>query len=129
MRLAAQVKGGFYPAHEVGCGSCRFLLAATGGSKVRNPRSLCRRRDGHSAIERLLRCPPTSVHAIELDDSRADAIRAALPEAHVLAPADFFGCRASFGSFSFIWLNPPFDYSYGGIPGGRSISHGEPRNG
>ena len=37
-----------------------------------------------------------------------------LPEAHVLAPASFFGCRASLNSFSFIWLNPPFDDSYGG---------------
>jgi hypothetical protein len=62
----------------------------------------------------LLCCPPTSLHAIEMDDCRANAIRTSLPEAHVLAPADFFGCRASFGSFSFIWLNPPFDYSYGG---------------
>ena len=24
------------------------------------------------------------------------------------------GCRASLNSFSFIWLNPPFDYAYGG---------------
>ena len=52
--------------------------------------------------------------AIELDDSRAAALHAALPEARVLAPASFFGCRASFKSFSFIWLNPPFDHSYGG---------------
>ena len=52
--------------------------------------------------------------AIELDDGRAEALRAALPEARVLAPADFFGCRASFHSFSFVWLNPPFDFAYGG---------------
>ena len=53
--------------------------------------------------------------AIELDDGRADKVRAAtLPEAHVLAPASFFGCRASFNSFSFIYLNPPFDHAYGG---------------
>lgn len=41
-------------------------------------------------------------------------LHTALPDAPVLAPADIFGCRVSFGSFSFIWLNPPFDYSYGG---------------
>jgi hypothetical protein len=52
-------------------------------------------------------------YAIELDDGRAETCRATLPEAHVLAPASFFGCRASFNSFSFIWLNSPFDDSYG----------------
>jgi hypothetical protein len=54
------------------------------------------------------------IFAIELDDSRTEILRTALPEAHVLAPADFFGCRANANSFSFIWLNPPFDDSYGG---------------
>jgi hypothetical protein len=53
-------------------------------------------------------------YAIELDDSRAQALKNALPDAHVLAPANFFGCRASRNSFSFIWLNPPFDHAYGG---------------
>src|SRR6202043_1380823 len=40
--------------------------------------------------------------------------RATLPDTRVLAPANFFGCRANLNSFSFIWLNPPFDDSYGG---------------
>ena len=53
-------------------------------------------------------------YAIELDDSRAEQVHVALPDAHVLAPASFFGCRATSSSFSFVWLNPPFDYSYGG---------------
>jgi hypothetical protein len=53
-------------------------------------------------------------YAVELDEDRADKLRQTLPEAHVLAPANFFGCRASTNSFSFIWLNPPFDDSYGG---------------
>lgn len=53
-------------------------------------------------------------YALELDDSRAIALQASLADALVLAPADFFSCRASFGSFSFVWLNPPFDYCYDG---------------
>jgi hypothetical protein len=32
----------------------------------------------------------------------------------VLAPADCFGCRATWNSFSLVWVNPPFDESYGG---------------
>jgi hypothetical protein len=62
----------------------------------------------------LLECQSNLVHAIELDDFRAETVRAVLHDAQVLAPADFFGCRASCSTFSFIWLNPPFDFSYGG---------------
>jgi hypothetical protein len=53
-------------------------------------------------------------YAIELDDSRAETLRATLPKAHGLAPADFFGCRTNPSTFSFIWLNPPFDYGFSG---------------
>jgi hypothetical protein len=60
------------------------------------------------------RCPSALTYAIELDDGRADALRMAIPDARVLAPASFFGCRASLNSFSFIWLNPPFDDGYDG---------------
>lgn len=62
----------------------------------------------------MLGCPPALTFAIELDDGRAETLRAALSEARVLAPASFFGCQASANSFSFIWLNPPFDHGYGG---------------
>jgi hypothetical protein len=65
-------------------------------------------------LRQLLGCPPQGTYAIELDDSRAAIIRATLPDSPILAPASFFGCRATFSSFSFIWLNPPFDDSYGG---------------
>ena len=41
-------------------------------------------------------------------------VHATLPEANVLAPASFFGCRTTFNSCSMIWLNPPFENSYGG---------------
>jgi hypothetical protein len=61
----------------------------------------------------LLGCPAALTFAIELDDSRAETCRATLPDVKILAPASFFGCRASFNSFSFIFLNPPFDDSYG----------------
>jgi hypothetical protein len=62
----------------------------------------------------LLGCPQAMLFAIELDDGRAESVRTTLPEARVLAPASFFGCRASRNSFSLIWLNPPFDDAYGG---------------
>jgi 16S rRNA G1207 methylase RsmC len=114
MRLAAQVRGGFYPAHEKAIAHAASFLRAPVGDQfaILDPCA------GQGAVIRqlgeLLGCAPTQIFAIELDDSRADAMHQALPEAHVLAPADFSGCRASPNSFSFIWLNPPFDDSYGG---------------
>jgi hypothetical protein len=62
----------------------------------------------------LLGCQPGMVHAIELEEGRAQTLRAALPEANILAPASFFGCSATLGSFSLVYLNPPFDDHYGG---------------
>ncbi len=115
MRLAAQVKGGFYPAHESAVALAASYLQPPVGVKFAILDPCAGEGTAIRQLSELLRCPPTSVHAIEMDDCRAEAIRAALPEANLLAPADFFGCRASFGSFSFIWLNPPFDYSYGGF--------------
>lgn len=114
MRLAAQVKGGFYPAHERAVALAASYLQPPVGVNFAILDPCAGEGTAIRQLGELLRCPPRLVHAIELDDSRADAIRATLPEANLLAPADFFGCRASFGSFSFIWLNPPFDYSYGG---------------
>lgn len=114
MRLAAQVRGGFYPAHESAVAMAASRLQPPSGE----PFTILDPCAGEgAAIEQLgelLRCPPNLRYAIELDDHRADAVRAALPEGHVLAPADCFGCRASWNSFSFIWLNPPFDDAYGG---------------
>lgn len=114
MRLAAQVRGGFYPAHEKAVAHAATFLQ----TPLNEPFTMLDPCAGEGAALRqlgeLLRCPPAMTYAIELDDDRAATLRASMPDAHVLAPADFFGCRASFGSFSFVWLNPPFDYSYGG---------------
>lgn len=114
MRLAAQVKGGFYPAPEEAVAHAASFLEAPAGE----PFTILDPCAGEgAALRRLakqLGCPQVLNYAIELDDSRAATLQATMRDAHVLAPADFFGCRASFGSFSFIWLNPPFDYSYGG---------------
>jgi hypothetical protein len=114
MRLAAQMKGGYYPAPEeaVACAS-RFLRP-----RMNEPFSILDPCAGEGTAIRqfgeLLGCPQQTTFAIELDDSRAEKVHANLPDGHVLAPASFFGCRASLNSFSLIWLNPPFDHGYGG---------------
>jgi tRNA1(Val) A37 N6-methylase TrmN6 len=114
MRLVAQMKGGYYPAHEEAIAlSARFLCPPSRASiTILDPCA-----GTGAAIKQLgdlLGCPPARTYAIELDESRAQTLHDTLPDARVLAPASFFGCRASLNSFSFIWLNPPFDDGYGG---------------
>jgi hypothetical protein len=53
------------------------------------------------------------IHVIELDEGRAAILRETLPDANVLVPASFMGCRATSQSFSFVWVNPPFDSETG----------------
>ena len=114
MRLAAQARGGFYPAHPSAVAHAATYLRPppAGPFSILDP--CAGEGDALRQLGDLLGCPPGQTYAIELDDGRAEAVRAALPDARVLAPADFFGCRASPNSFSFVWLNPPFDHAYGG---------------
>ena len=114
MRLAAQMRGGYYPAPpEAVAHAATFLRPPEAGAFTS-----CDPCAGEGAAIRqlaeLLRCAPSMTFAIELDESRAQTIQAALPESRVLAPASLFGCRASYQSFSLVWLNPPFDQAYGG---------------
>jgi len=108
------MRGGFYPAHERAVAHAASFLQPPVGQ----PFAILDPCAGHGAaigqLGQHLGCSPALTFAIELDEDRAQVLQAALPDAHVLAPASFFGCRASGSSFSFIWLNPPFDNAYGG---------------
>jgi hypothetical protein len=108
------MRGGFYPAPPEAVAHAATFLRPP----LREPFAILDPCAGEGAAIRqlgeLLCCPQEMTFAIELDDSRAALVRATLPEAKVLAPASFFGCRASLNSFSLIWLNPPFDHAYGG---------------
>jgi hypothetical protein len=108
------MRGGFYPAPPEAVAHAATFLRPP----AYQPFSILDPCAGAGAaiqqLGELLGCPQALTFAIELDDSRAEKVRATLPEGQVLAPASFFGCRSSLNSLSFIWLNPPFDYGYGG---------------
>jgi hypothetical protein len=61
-----------------------------------------------------LSIPQRNVHAVELDEGRADAVRSNMPEARVLGPASFLGSSITGSSFSLAYVNPPFDDELGG---------------
>jgi hypothetical protein len=108
------MRGGVYPAPAEAVAYAATALR----SPTDQPFSILDPCAGEGAaiqqLGELLGCPQEMTFAIELDESRAEKLRATLAQANVLAPASCFGCRASLNSFSFIWLNPPFDHSYGG---------------
>lgn len=121
MRLAAQCKGGFYPADSAAItAACKPLRAPSGKWSLLDP---CAGKG--AALLQLaeeLGCDQSGLHAIELDEGRANDLhvsytRLGLDKAKVLAPASMLGCSVSQGGFSMIWLNPPFDDEIGG--GGR----------
>jgi hypothetical protein len=108
------MKGGYYPAPDEAVTFAASFLRPPSGHAF----SLLDPCAGEGAavkrLGELLDCPQAAIYAIELDDSRAEKLRTTLAEAHFLAPASFFGCRASLNSMSLIWTNPPFDHAYGG---------------
>lgn len=114
MRLAAQMRGGFYPAHEAAIRHAATFLCPPHDQTFAILDPCAGEGAAIRQLGSLLGCPPAMTFAIELDEGRAETLRATLPEFQVLGPASFFGCRATWNSFSFIWLNPPFDDAYGG---------------
>ena len=113
MRLAGQTKAGYFP--------CPPLAVAVALKQLRLVDPTAPLLDpcaGHgAAIKQVadgLTAASESVHVIELDEGRAAKLRQTLPDAMVLAPASFMGCKATSQSFSFAWVNPPFDSESGG---------------
>src|SRR4051794_29487441 len=103
MRLAAQMRGGFYAAPEpVVAFAATFLRPPGQPFCILDP--CAGEGEAIRQMSTLLDCLADKTFAIELDDSRAEKVRQALSHAQVLAPASFFGCRASPNTFSFIWL-------------------------
>lgn len=118
MRLAAQAKAGFYPAHPyaVDLALARLKLAdPTVLTPILDPCA------GAGAalfqIAKALNVAPECVYAIELDAGRAQELKLVqrvIPPENILAPCSFEGTRITHGSFSFIWCNPPYDNEIGG---------------
>jgi hypothetical protein len=108
------MRGGYYPAAAEAIAHVATFLRPPVGAPFAIADPCAGEGAAIQQLAELLGCPQTSVYVIELDDDRAATLHGALPDAHVLAPANFLGCRASLNSFELMWLNPPFDDAYGG---------------
>lgn len=115
-RLAAEAKGGYYPAHPDAVAMILDRLTPTAPCYIVDPcaglgAALMQLAQGLSAIP----------YGVELSEDRAAALKSLLPEGNALAPADFLRSTVSVGSFSFVWLNPPYADAGDGL--GRVESH------
>ena len=113
MRLAGQAKAGYFPCPpEAVAVALKQLRLVDHTAPLLDPcagqgAAIRQIADGLMAVSE-------SVYVIELDEGRAAKLRQTLPHAKVLAPASFMGCKATSQSFSFAWVNPPFDTETGG---------------
>lgn len=115
-RLAAEAKGCYYPAHPDAVAMILERLTPTDPCYIVDPcaglgAALMQLAQGLSAIP----------YGVELSEDRAAALMSLLPEGNALAPADFLRSTVSAGSFSFVWLNPPYADAGDGL--GRVESH------
>jgi Uncharacterised methyltransferase family (DUF6094) len=117
MRLAGQGRMGFYPCPPEAVELAASMLRAPANEPVALLDPCAGEGLAIKQLAETLGCKPEYVWAIELNDTRAEAVKANLPGSNVVAPASFLGTAATAGTFSYIWLNPPFDDEAGG--GGR----------
>jgi len=118
MRLAAQVKLGFYPADEVAIEHLtrHLRLKPNDGSKrtynIIDP--CCGKGAAIKQIAGALEVDEKHVHTVELDAGRSAEARELMPEHQHLGPASYMGSSISACSFGLAYVNPPFDDELGG---------------
>ena len=119
MRLAGQIKAGYYPAP---CEAIQHVLSyiepPPPGASVTILDPCAGRGDAIRQFAAAWSVPNENIYAVELDEERGAAIKQAMPDANILSPADGTACAIGFNVFSFAWINPPYDGELGG--GGRT---------
>lgn len=108
MRPQGRMAAGYFPCpHEALDRVLPYLRPPAGQWSILDPCA-----GGGEALQHIattLGCAEGNVYAIELEENRANAVRALLSSANVLGPCSFFGCKVGAHSVSLLYLNPPFD--------------------
>jgi hypothetical protein len=98
---------GFYPAPSAAIDLLLTRLTVHGEAALLDPCAGC--GDAIHQIAQGLGVGGDRIWAIELERARGETLKQNLQAAKVLAPASLFGSWVSRGSFSFTYVNPPFD--------------------
>jgi tRNA1(Val) A37 N6-methylase TrmN6 len=110
MRLLGQARGGFFPCPPEAVELAASMLRVPANEPVALLDPCCGEGAAIKQLAEYLGVPMESVWAVEVDEGRAEKVKANLPGANVVAPASFLTTAATAGSFSFIFCNPPFDW-------------------
>ncbi len=120
MRLEAQKRLGYYPAHPRAITELVKHLHPRGPDPTKKYDSInvldpcCGKGDAIRQIADSLGITHDHVFTIELDPERGKAVQELMPRAHHISPASFIGCQITGHSFSLAYVNPPFDFELGG---------------
>jgi hypothetical protein len=117
VRLEAQARLGYYPAHPECVAAClaHLRLDPAKADQVRLFDPCCGKAAAVAQFADALTIPRRNVYAVELEPGRAALAREALgPEANLFGPASYMGVEVTPGSIGLAWVNPPFDYELGG---------------
>lgn len=115
MRVAGQIKGGFYPVPTEALDMLASSVTTCEGASLLDP--CCGEGAALAKLGEMLEIPASKCWAVELERKRAEKAREVFAD-NLLGPADFLRCDIKPGRcFSMIWCNPPYDWELGG--GGR----------
>ena len=109
-RIESQAKAGYYPTPDSVCDILKNILEFEEGARILDP--CC----GEGLALEQLAPEYTETFGIELDHSRATEARTRLGS--VLWCDSMMESRYTYGAFSLLYLNPPYDLAYN--PNGRS---------
>ncbi len=120
MRLAAQQRLGFYPAHTLAIAELVKHLRVRPPDPTKKFDTVCAldpcagRGEAIKQLTGLLGIPESQTYTVELDKDRCNDVKALMPEGHHVGPASFLGVECTGHSFGLIYCNPPFDDELGG---------------
>jgi len=113
-RQASQIRGGFYPASDEAMRMAANRLEVPADGKVAILDPCAGKGKAISTLAEALSISPSCVWAIEMEGGRSRDLKENLVGAHILAPCDFLCAKITASSFSFAWVNSPYDDELGG---------------
>jgi hypothetical protein len=115
-RQAAQTKMGFYPIDPFVIESIigHLAIPKSGARGIHLIDPCCGKGQALHDLAKGLGVPWDQVYGVELDGNRAAESKALMPDAHIAGPASIFGMRITGHSYSLVYINPPFDFEFGG---------------
>src|SRR5271166_510850 len=122
MRLAAQQRLGFYPAHTLAIAELVKHLRVRPPDPTKKFDTVCAldpccgKGEAIKQIADAIGVPDEHVYTVELDKDRCNDVKELIPGGHHVGPASFLGVECNGHGFGLAYVNPPFDQE---LEGGR----------